>query len=165
MGISVSIFIDRLIRYWSNIPSFFFWNNTLSWFAADVIGDFTIELKKTKGQDELMVRAARSKLNATKKNVSLQGMDEEGPVKSILSNGRLWNDQYLRYLKIYFYIIRRLNFLIELNEKNRVNGEMYKKLRRCSINDNKASSTLCKNLFHLSMLLRHETGILPQLWD
>lgn len=54
-----------------------------------MIGDFTIELKKTKGQDELMVRAARSKLNATKKNVSLQGMDEEGPVKSILSNGKL----------------------------------------------------------------------------
>lgn len=74
---------------WLNIPSFFFWNNTLSWFAADVVGDFTIELKKTKGQDELMVRAARNKLNATKKNVSLQGMDEEGPVKSILSNGKL----------------------------------------------------------------------------
>lgn len=56
-----------------------------------------------------------------------------------------------------------MNFLIELNKKNRVNGETYKKGNcRCSINDNKASSTLCKNLFHLSMLLRHETGILPQ---
>lgn len=76
-----------------------------------MIGDFTIELKKTKGQDELMVRAARSKLNATKKNVSLQGMDEEGPVKSILSNGKL-----NKMIKIFnncdqntFYIIRRSN--------------------------------------------------------
>lgn len=62
----------------------------MSLFAADVVGDFTVELKKTKGQDELIVRAARSKLNATKQNVSLQGMDEEGPVKSILSNGEFY---------------------------------------------------------------------------
>lgn len=79
-----------------------------------MIGDFTIELKKTKGQDELMVRAARSKLNATKKNVSLQGMDEEGPVKSILSNGKLC--KLNKMIKIFnncyqntFYIIRRSN--------------------------------------------------------
>lgn len=62
----------------------------MSRFIADVVGDFTIELKKSKGQDELIVRAARSKLSATKKNVSLQGMDEEGPVKSILSNGKFY---------------------------------------------------------------------------
>lgn len=52
------------------------------------MGDFTIELKKTKDQDVLIVRAARSKLNAKKQDVSLQGMDEEGPVKSILTHGK-----------------------------------------------------------------------------
>ncbi|CAL7939393.1 unnamed protein product [Xylocopa violacea] len=54
---------------------------------TEVVGDFTIELKKVKGQDMLIVRAARSKLNAKDQNVSLQGMNEQGPVKSILSHG------------------------------------------------------------------------------
>ncbi|XP_076763352.1 uncharacterized protein LOC143430811 [Xylocopa sonorina] len=53
---------------------------------TEVVGDFTIELKNVKGQDMLIVRAARSKLNAKDQNVSFQGMNEEGPVKSILSH-------------------------------------------------------------------------------
>nr|XP_034185997.1 uncharacterized protein LOC117606988 [Osmia lignaria]XP_034186007.1 uncharacterized protein LOC117606988 [Osmia lignaria] len=59
----------------------------LSGNFSELVGDFTIELKKMKDQDILIVRAARSKLNAKKQNVSLQGMDEEGPVKSILTHG------------------------------------------------------------------------------
>lgn len=56
-------------------------------FTAELLGDFTIELKKVKGQDALIVRAARSKLNAKEQKIDFQGMDEDGPVKSILSHG------------------------------------------------------------------------------
>ncbi|XP_076683076.1 uncharacterized protein LOC143376505 [Andrena cerasifolii] len=54
---------------------------------SELLGDFTIELKKMKDQDVLIVRAARSKLLAKSQNVDLQGMDEKGPVKSILNHG------------------------------------------------------------------------------
>ena len=40
-----------------------------------------------KDQDVLIVRAARSKLLAKSQDVDLQGMDEKGPVKSILNHG------------------------------------------------------------------------------
>ncbi|KAG7200227.1 hypothetical protein KM043_017704 [Ampulex compressa] len=53
---------------------------------TDLVGDFTLELKKV--NDNLMiVRAARAKLVANDQKVILRGMDEEGPVKSILSHG------------------------------------------------------------------------------
>ncbi|XP_053972518.1 uncharacterized protein LOC128873176 [Hylaeus volcanicus] len=54
---------------------------------TELVGDFTVELKKNNGEDTLIVRAARSKLKAKQQNVDLQGMDEKGPVKSILSHG------------------------------------------------------------------------------
>ncbi|XP_076645084.1 uncharacterized protein LOC143354703 [Halictus rubicundus] len=54
---------------------------------TELVGDFTIELKKTKDQGTLIVRAARSKLKAKDQKVDFQGMDEKGPVKSILSHG------------------------------------------------------------------------------
>ncbi|XP_031842112.1 uncharacterized protein LOC116431183 [Nomia melanderi] len=62
-------------------------NGRLSGNFTELVGDFTIELKKVKGQDVLIVRAARSKLNAKDQKVDFQGMDEKGPVKSILSHG------------------------------------------------------------------------------
>ncbi|XP_017875750.2 uncharacterized protein LOC108622401 [Ceratina calcarata] len=63
-------------------------NGKLSGNFTELIGDFTVELKKVKNQDMLIVRAARSKLSAKKQDVSLQGMDEKGAVKSILTNGK-----------------------------------------------------------------------------
>ncbi|XP_076287686.1 uncharacterized protein LOC143212611 [Lasioglossum baleicum] len=54
---------------------------------SELVGDFTIELKRVKDQDMLIVRAARSKLKAKDQKVDFQGMDEKGPVKSILSHG------------------------------------------------------------------------------
>ncbi|XP_076237878.1 uncharacterized protein LOC143181383 [Calliopsis andreniformis] len=62
-------------------------NGKLNGNFSDVLADFTIELKKLKDQGILIVRAARSKLEGKKQNLSLQGMDEKGPVKSILSHG------------------------------------------------------------------------------
>ncbi|XP_076172806.1 uncharacterized protein LOC143149375 [Ptiloglossa arizonensis] len=62
-------------------------NGQLSGNFTELSGDFTIELKKTKDQDMLMVRAARSKLVAKDQDIDLQGMDEKGPVKSILEHG------------------------------------------------------------------------------
>ncbi|XP_015436040.1 PREDICTED: uncharacterized protein LOC107191492 [Dufourea novaeangliae] len=62
-------------------------NGRLNGNFTELVGDFTIELKKIKGQDTLTVRAARSKLSAKTQKVDLQGMDEKGPVKSILSRG------------------------------------------------------------------------------
>ncbi|XP_050456520.1 uncharacterized protein LOC126854145 [Cataglyphis hispanica] len=51
---------------------------------TDVVGDFTLELKKM--DEELMiVRAARAKLSAKDKKISLQGMNEAGPVQVILN--------------------------------------------------------------------------------
>lgn len=55
--------------------------------TADVVGDFTLELKKI--NDELMiVRGARAKLSAKDKKINLQGMNEQGPVQAILSHGK-----------------------------------------------------------------------------
>nr|XP_033333420.1 uncharacterized protein LOC117224531 [Megalopta genalis] len=62
-------------------------NGRLNGNFTELVGDFTIELKKTKDQGALMVRAARSKLRAKDQRVDFQGMDEKGPVKSILSHG------------------------------------------------------------------------------
>ncbi|XP_078040767.1 uncharacterized protein LOC144472012 [Augochlora pura] len=62
-------------------------NGRLNGNFTELVGDFTIELKKTKDQDALIVRAARSKLRAKDQMVDFQGMDEKGPVKSILSHG------------------------------------------------------------------------------
>lgn len=56
-------------------------------FAADVIGDFTLELKKV-DEDTMIVRAARARLSAEDRKITLQGMDEEGPVKEILTHGK-----------------------------------------------------------------------------
>ncbi|KOX75424.1 hypothetical protein WN51_12168 [Melipona quadrifasciata] len=62
-------------------------NGKLNGNFTDVVSDFTIELKKSSGQNGLIVRAARSKLSSRKQNVSFEGMDEQGPIKSILSHG------------------------------------------------------------------------------
>ncbi|XP_029169661.1 uncharacterized protein LOC114939520 [Nylanderia fulva] len=59
-------------------------NGLLTGNFTDVVGDFTLELKKI--NDELMiVRAARAKLSAKDKKISLQGMNEAGPVQVILN--------------------------------------------------------------------------------
>ncbi|XP_076620678.1 uncharacterized protein LOC143341612 isoform X2 [Colletes latitarsis] len=62
-------------------------NGRLDANFTELVGAFTIELKNVKGQDTLIVRAARSKLESKEQNVDLQGMDEKGPVKSILGHG------------------------------------------------------------------------------
>nr|XP_003699598.1 PREDICTED: uncharacterized protein LOC100875397 [Megachile rotundata] len=62
-------------------------NGKLNGNFSEVTGDFTIELTKDKRENILIVRAARSKLSGKKENISLQGMDEEGPVQSILNHG------------------------------------------------------------------------------
>lgn len=54
---------------------------------AEVVGDFALELKKV--NDELMiVRAARAKLSAKNKKISLQGMNEKGPVQAIFNHSK-----------------------------------------------------------------------------
>lgn len=54
--------------------------------TADVVGHFALELKKV--DNELMiVRAARARLSAKDKKISLQGMDEMGPVQIVLNHG------------------------------------------------------------------------------
>ncbi|KAK2576589.1 hypothetical protein KPH14_005259 [Odynerus spinipes] len=53
---------------------------------TELRGDFTVELKKGK-EDSMIVRATRAKLTTKDKSIDLQGMDEEGPVKSILAQG------------------------------------------------------------------------------
>ncbi|CAD1479210.1 unnamed protein product, partial [Heterotrigona itama] len=62
-------------------------NGKLNGNFTDVVSDFTIELKKSNEQSGLIVRAARSKLSSRKQNVSFEGMNEQGPIKSILSHG------------------------------------------------------------------------------
>lgn len=52
--------------------------------TADVVGDFTLELKKM-NEELMIVRAARAKLSAKDKKISLQGMNEAGPMKVILN--------------------------------------------------------------------------------
>lgn len=52
------------------------------------MGDFTLELKKI-NEELMIVRAARAKLSAKDKKVSLQGMDnQKGPVQAILGHGK-----------------------------------------------------------------------------
>ncbi|XP_011309525.1 uncharacterized protein [Fopius arisanus] len=53
---------------------------------TELIGDFTVELKKT-GDNRMIVRTARAKLEAAHQNVNLEGMDEKGPVEEILKQG------------------------------------------------------------------------------
>ncbi|XP_066598596.1 uncharacterized protein [Prorops nasuta] len=53
---------------------------------TELIGDFTIELGKV-DQDQMVVRAARAKLVAKDKNISLQGMNMKGPIESVLNYG------------------------------------------------------------------------------
>ncbi|XP_071555945.1 uncharacterized protein [Temnothorax nylanderi] len=53
---------------------------------TDVVGDFTLELKKI-NEELVIVRAARAKLSAKDEKISLQGMDEKGPVQAVLSHG------------------------------------------------------------------------------
>ena len=56
-------------------------------FIADVVGDFTLELKKI-NEELIIVRGARAKLSAKDKKINLEGMDEKGPVQAILSHGK-----------------------------------------------------------------------------
>ncbi|XP_028981778.1 uncharacterized protein LOC114841077 [Diachasma alloeum] len=53
---------------------------------TELVGDFTVELKKT-GDNTMIVRAARAKLEAADKNLDLEGMDDKGPVEEILNQG------------------------------------------------------------------------------
>ncbi|XP_020289022.1 uncharacterized protein LOC109857274 [Pseudomyrmex gracilis] len=53
---------------------------------TDVVGDFTLELKKA-GEELMIVRAAKAKLSAKDQKISLQGMNEKGPVRVILNQG------------------------------------------------------------------------------
>ncbi|XP_011879810.1 PREDICTED: uncharacterized protein LOC105568612 [Vollenhovia emeryi] len=61
-------------------------NGLLAGNFTDVVGDFTLELKKI-NEELMIVRTARAKLFAKDRNVSLQGMDEKGPVQAILTHG------------------------------------------------------------------------------
>ncbi|XP_035729040.1 uncharacterized protein LOC118444665 isoform X1 [Vespa mandarinia] len=62
-------------------------NGLLAGNFTDLLGDFTVELKKD-NNDSMTVRATRAKLTSKDKSIDLQGMnEEEGPVKSILSQG------------------------------------------------------------------------------
>lgn len=55
--------------------------------TADVVGDFTLELKKI-NEELMIVRSARAKLSAKDNKISLHGMDEKGPVQAILNQGK-----------------------------------------------------------------------------
>lgn len=55
--------------------------------TAELIGDFTLELKKV-GSTIMTVRAARARLVADHRRVTLQGMNEKGPVESVLVHGK-----------------------------------------------------------------------------
>jgi len=55
--------------------------------TADVVGDFTLELKKT-NEELMIIRGAKAKLSAKDKKINLQGMDEKGPVQAVLSHGK-----------------------------------------------------------------------------
>ncbi|KAL2729613.1 Circadian clock-controlled protein [Vespula squamosa] len=61
-------------------------NGLLAGNFTELLGDFTVELKKDKN-DSMTVRATRAKLTSKDKKIDLQGMNEEGPVKSILTQG------------------------------------------------------------------------------
>ncbi|XP_011631251.1 uncharacterized protein LOC105423262 [Pogonomyrmex barbatus] len=53
---------------------------------TDVVGDFSLELKKI-NEKLMIIRAAKAKLSAKDKKINLQGMDEKGPMKIIFSHG------------------------------------------------------------------------------
>ncbi|XP_019696681.1 uncharacterized protein LOC105182682 [Harpegnathos saltator] len=53
---------------------------------TDLTSDFTLELKRVNGE-LMIVRAARARLSARDQKITLQGMDEEGPVRAALSHG------------------------------------------------------------------------------
>ncbi|XP_018365509.1 PREDICTED: uncharacterized protein LOC108762816 [Trachymyrmex cornetzi] len=53
---------------------------------TDVVGDFTLELKKV-NEELIIVRGVRAKLSAKDKKINLQGMDEKRSVQTILSHG------------------------------------------------------------------------------
>ncbi|XP_072764804.1 uncharacterized protein [Anoplolepis gracilipes] len=59
-------------------------NGLLTGNFTDVVGDFTLELKKINEQ-LMIVRAARAKLSARNNKISLQGINEKGPVQVILN--------------------------------------------------------------------------------
>ncbi|XP_070162425.1 uncharacterized protein [Polyergus mexicanus] len=61
-------------------------NGLFSGNFTDVVGDFTLELKKM-NEELMIVRAARAKLFAKDKKISLQGINETGPVQVILDYG------------------------------------------------------------------------------
>lgn len=51
------------------------------------MGDFTLELKKM-NEELMIVRAARAKLSAKDKKISLQGMNKAEPVQVILNHSK-----------------------------------------------------------------------------
>lgn len=55
--------------------------------TADLVGDFTLELRRVDKGELIIVRAARAKLSAKDKKITLQGMDEEGPVRAVFDYG------------------------------------------------------------------------------
>ncbi|XP_014470288.1 PREDICTED: uncharacterized protein LOC106742133 [Dinoponera quadriceps] len=61
-------------------------NGLLTGNFTDLAADFTLELKRVNGE-LMIVRAARAKLSAKDQEISLQDMDEEGPVRAILKHG------------------------------------------------------------------------------
>lgn len=67
------------------------------------MGHFALELKKV-DKELMIVRAARAKLSAKDKKISVRGMDEVGPVQVVLS--------YSKYL---VNIDTRLSEIIERN--------------------------------------------------
>lgn len=62
---------------------------------AEVVGDFTLELKKV-NEELMIVRAARAKLSAKDKNISLQGMNEKGPIQAILNHGTYIDNRIIK---------------------------------------------------------------------
>lgn len=69
------------------------------------MGDFTIELKKIKEQNVLIVRAARSKLDSKTQDINFQGMDEKGPVKSILSHGESYLSIFINFHIVFINLL------------------------------------------------------------
>ncbi|XP_046616311.1 uncharacterized protein LOC124303293 [Neodiprion virginianus] len=61
-------------------------NGLLAGSFNDLIGNFTLELRKV-GKSTMVVRAARARLVASDRKVSFQGMNEKGPVESVLVHG------------------------------------------------------------------------------
>ncbi|XP_015604898.1 uncharacterized protein LOC107272341 [Cephus cinctus] len=62
-------------------------NGLLDGNFTDLTGDFTLELKRIEDTSEMIVRAARARLTSRSRQIHLDGMDDKGPVKSILVHG------------------------------------------------------------------------------